>query len=330
MNRRDTLLGLLALGTSPLAARAQTATKPARILILAHGKAPVPPPPRSVFGLAFISGLQELGYVEGRNIVVETHWSLADAADSAALAKELVARKPDVILATGELSGRAAQRASSTIPIVLAYSGDPVAGGFAKSLSRPGGNVTGIATLNEDTSPKLLDLLLAAVPGVARVAVMANPSVPSYASVTKNLQDAARRATVELLQVDVRTIAEIDAGFARMAREKLKAVVVLGDPLVFAQRRQIADLALKYGIASVYPARQHVDAGGLLSYGVNIADGFRRAASFVDRILKGAKPGDLPIEQATTLELVINLKTAKTLGLAIPQSVLVRTDKVIE
>lgn len=330
MNRRFALLGLLTLGAQARVARAQTATKPARVMILVFGKTPVPPPPRNVFGLAFVQGLRELGYVEGRNIVVEAYWTLTGVDDPTVLARELAARKPDVILATGELSARGAQRASSTIPIVLAYGGDPVAGGFANSLARPGGNMTGVATLNEDTSPKLLDLLLTVVPGIPRVAVLANPSAPSYASVTINLQDAARRAKVELLPVDVSKIAEIEPGFARIAREKLKAVVVLGDPLVFFQRRLIADVALKYGIVSVYPARQHVDDGGLLSYGVNIADGFRRAASFVDRILKGAKPGDLPIEQATTLELVINLKTAKLLGITIPQSLLLRADSVIQ
>lgn len=330
MNRRGSLCCLLALGTATLPAWGQQAAKPARIMILAFGKAPSPIPPPSIFLAAFTQGLRELGYVEGRNIVLVRHWTPTGADDPDALAQELAALKPDVILAGGEPWARAAQRASDTIPIVLAYGGDPVAGGFAKSLARPGGNVTGIATLNEDTSPKLLDLLLTVVPGVSRVAVLANPSVPSHASVMGNLQGAARRAKVELLPVDVHEIAEMEPGFAKMARERIKAVVVLGDPQVFFHRRQIADLALKHGIAAVYPAKQHAEDGGLMSYGVNIADGFRRAASFVDRILKGAKPGDLPIEQATTLELVINMKTAKALGIAIPQSVLLRADRVIE
>ena len=327
MNRRDTLLGLLALGAGPLAARAQPAAKPARIIIPILGPPPASPPAVSPYLDAFKRGLGALGHIEGKTFVVERHWTLAKGED---LAKELAALKPTVILATGELSARAAQQAAPTVPIVLGYSGDPVAGGFAKSLARPGGNVTGIATLNEDTSPKLLELALAVVPEPRRVAVLANPTVPSYTSVLKNLQNAARQAKVDLLLIEARDAAEIDGGFARIAREKLRAVVVLGDPLVFQERRPIADLALKHQVASVYPAKEHVEAGGLISYGVNIVDGFRRAAGYVDKILKGAKPGDLPIQQAPTLELVINLKTARSLGLSIPQSVLLRADRVIE
>jgi putative ABC transport system substrate-binding protein len=259
--------------------------------------------------------------------VIERHWTLGKGT---VLVKELAALRPAVILASGEPSARAAQQAAPSVPIVLGYSGDPVAGGFARSLARPGGNVTGVATLNEDTSPKLLELALTVVPGPRRVAVLANPTVPSYASVLKNLQNAARQAKVDLLLAEVRDAAQIEGGFARIAQEKLRAVVVLGDPLVFQERRPIADLALKHQVASVYPAKEHVEAGGLISYGVNIADGFRRAAGFVDKILKGAKPGDLPIQQATTLELVINLKTAKALGITIPQSLLLRADRVIE
>jgi putative ABC transport system substrate-binding protein len=330
MKRRDTLLGLLALGAAPLAARAQPAAKPARIVILVWGPTPASPPAVSPYLDAFKRGLQALGHIEGKTFVIERRWTLAKAENLPDLANELAALKPDVVLASGEPSARAAQQAAPAVPVVLGYSGDPVAGGFAKSLARPGGKVTGVATLNEDTSPKLLELALTVVPLPRRMAVLANPTVPSYASVRKNLEDAARQARVDLLSIEVRNAAEIDSGFARIAREKLRAVVVLGDPLVFQQRQQIGDLALKYGVASVYPAKEHVLAGGLISYGVNIVDGFRRAAAHVDKILKGAKPGDLPIEQATTLELVINLKTAKALGLTIPQSLLLRADRVIE
>ena len=326
MNRRDTLLGLLALGAGPLAARAQPAAKPARIIWLLLGPRPASTPLLNSYLDPFKQGMRELGYIEGETFVFEPRWTLGKVEE---LAKELAAFKPDVIL-TAEGIVRAAQQAAPTVPIVLIYSGDPVASGFAKSLARPGGNVTGLATLNQDTSPKLLELLLAVVPKPRGVAVLANPSVPSYAAVLKNLQNAARQAKVELLPIEVRNATEIDSGFARLAREKVRAVVVLGDSLIYAQRRQIADLALKYEVASVYPAKEHVLAGGLMSYGVNLLDNFRRAAAFVDKILKGAKPGDLPIEQATTLELVINLKTAKSLGLTIPPSVLLRADQVIE
>lgn len=190
--------------------------------------------------------------------------------------------------------------------------------------------MTGLATLNQDTSPKLLELLLAAAPKSRRVAVLANPVVPSYAATLKNLQNAARQLKVDLVSTEVRAAADVEGAFLRIAEEKVRAVVVFGDTLVFVQRRQIADLALKYGVASIYPVKQHVEAGGLMSYGVNLADNMRRAAAYVDKILKGAKPGDLPFEQATTLELVINLKTAKSLGLTIPQSILLRADQVIE
>ena len=332
MNRRDAVLTVLALGVAPLAVRAQAAAKPGRIVWLLEGR-----PPGRPDGLlttkplvdALKQGLHDLGHIEGKTFVFERRLSLGKAEDLPGLGRELAAFKPDVILANEQFA-RVAQQAAPNVPIVLNYSGDPVASGLAKSLARPGGNVTGLATLNQDTSPKLLEMLLAVMPETRRVAVLANPAVPSYAAVLKNLQAAARTAKVDLLSVEVRAAAEIDGSFARIAREKIRAVIVLGDTLVFVQRHQIADLAMRHGMASIYPVKQHVDAGGLMSYGVSLADMFRRAAPYVDKILKGAKPSDLPIEQATTLELVINLKTAKALGLTIPQSVLLRADRVIE
>ncbi len=329
MNRREAILTALAVGATPLAGRAQQAAKPARVIWLIQGRPPWTPERLLITKLRFDAlsqRLRELGHVEGKTFVVERRLSLAKGED---LARELAAAKPDVII-TNEQTALLVRQAAPTVPIVLNYSGDPVASGLAKSLARPGGNVTGLATLDQDTSPKLLELLLAVVPEPRRVAVLANLTVPSYAVVLRNLQNAARQLRVDLVSTEIRAAAEIDGAFARIAHEKLRGVVVLGDTLVFTQRRQIADLALKYGVASIYPVREHVDAGGLLSYGVNLPDNFRRAAAYVDKILKGAKPGDLPIEQATTLELVINLKTAKALGLTIPQSVLLRADQVIE
>jgi putative ABC transport system substrate-binding protein len=325
VRRREFLLALPAL-SGALAARAQTTARPARILALNWGQRPASRPPRSVYGAAFVQAMRELGHVEGKSFVLEPGYTEGNVEE---LAKELAALKPDVIL-SNELMARLAHKVAPAIPIVLTYSGDPVASGFAKSLARPGGNVTGLATLNLDTSPKLLELLLAIVPRQTRVPVVANPVVPSYAAVLKNLQNAAQQAKVDLLPIEARDNAEIYGGFSLIAREKLRSVVVLGDPLVFRQRKQIADLALRYGVASVYPAKEHVEAGGLISYGINLVDIWRRAATFVDKILKGAKPGDLPIQQATTLELVINMKTARFLGLTIPQSILLRADQVIE
>jgi putative ABC transport system substrate-binding protein len=328
MNRRDTLLGLLALGTSPLAARAQPAAKPARVIYLIFGPGPSSPA-LNPYLEAFKQGLRDLGHREGKTFVAEIHWTLGRAENLPDLAKELAALKPDIILAS-ETAARAAQQAAPTVPIVLPWSGDPVATGFARSLARPGGNVTGMASLYQDTSAKLLELLLTAVPRIQRVAVVANPAAPYSASAVKSLGEAARQVNVNLLLIEPRSAADIDGGFARIAQEKVKAAVVVGEPLVFRQRKQISDLALKYGVASVYPAKEHVEAGGLLSYGMDLADSFRRAAGHADKILKGAKPGDLPIQQATKFELVINLKTAKALGLTIPQSLLLRADRVVE
>jgi putative ABC transport system substrate-binding protein len=328
MNRREFLLAVPALSAAP-GASARSAAKPARIVWLLLGRPPASLHPVTVRLLdAFKQGMRELGHIESKTFVIEPRWSLGKAENLADLEKDLAAFKPDLILA-GENEARAAQRAAPTVPIVLIW-GDPVAGGLAKSLARPGGNVTGLAALNQDTSPKLLELLLAVVSGPRRVAVLANPTFPANAVGLKNLQNAARQAKVDLLSVEVRDAAEIDGGFTRMAREKVRAVVVLGDPFILRQRQQIADLALKYEVASVYPVKEHVDVGGLMSYGVNLADNFRRAAAYVDKILKGAKPGDLPIQQATTLELVINRKTAAALGLTIPQSVLLQATDVIE
>jgi putative ABC transport system substrate-binding protein len=327
MRRREFVLALPALAAA-LAARAQPAAKPARIVFLVFGPAPASPSANPQLD-AFKQGLRDLGHVEGKTFVVASHWTLGQVENLPDLAKELAALKPDVILAS-ETTARAAQQAAPFIPVVLPWSGDPVATGFAKSLARPGGNVTGMAALYQDTSAKLLELLLTAMPKLQRVAALANPSAPYAAGALRNLEDAARQANVNLLSIEVRSPADIDSGFARIAREKVMAVVVVGEPLVFRQRRQIADLALHYRVASVYPAKEHVEAGGLVSYGMDLADSFRRAADHADKILKGAKPGDLPIQQAKKFDLVINLKTARALGITLPQSLLLRADQVIE
>jgi putative ABC transport system substrate-binding protein len=326
MRRRELLVATVAIAALPLAARAQPT---ARIMYLIMGAPPAPPPTPNPYLAAFKEGLRALGHVEGKSYLAEIRWTLDKAGMPVDLAKEIATFRPDVVLAS-ETSARMAQQAAPAVPVVLPWSGDPVATGFARSLARPGGNVTGMASLYQDTSAKLLELLLTLVPKVARVAVVANPAAPYYGSAHKNLGEAARRSNVSLLPIDVRSADDIDSGFARIGREKVSAAVVVGEPLVFRQRKQVAELALKYQVASVYPAKEHVEAGGLLSYGMDLADSFRRAAGHADKILKGAKPGDLPIQQATKFELVVNLKTAKALGLTIPQSVLLRADRVIE
>jgi len=225
---------------------------------------------------------------------------------------------------------RALQKATTTIPIVMATSGDPVGSGFVASLARPEGNITGISNLLGDASPKLLELLLGMVPKLSRVAVLVNPVNPSLATSGKNLQSAAQSVGVSVLRVEARTAQEIDNAFPTMIQGKAGAVIVPSDSLFIQQSRRIAELAANNRLPSIGNLREYAEAGGLASYGPNLTEQFRRAATYVDKILKGAKPGDLAVEQSTTFELLINGKTAKALGLTIPQSVRLRADAVIQ
>lgn len=258
----------------------------------------------------------------------EFRWAMGKAERLPDLANELVALKPDVIVVPTTATARAVQQATATIPIVFVSVPDPVGSGFVKSLARPGGNITGLSNLTADTSPKQLELLLAIMPKLPRVAVLWNPT--NMSASLKNFQTAAQSVSVNVLSVEARTPAEIENAFGRMIRENVRALVVLSDALFFLQRRQIAELASKNEMPSVFATRENVEAGGLMSYGANLAENYRRAATYVDKILKSAKPGDLPVEQPRTFELVINMKTAKALGLKIPQSILLRADRVIE
>ena len=329
MDRRDTVLALLALGVAPLAADAQQAAKVARIGYLS---------PNLAASLhlrdAFLQGLRELGYVEGRNVVIEYRDAEGKLERVPPLAAELVALKVDVILAEGGTLGpRVAMRATSIIPIVFAADADPVANGFVTSLSRPGGNVTGLSVLQPELVGKGLEQITQAVPGVRRVAVLWQPGVWSEATgkdTLKRAEVAARTLGVQLQFVEVRGPADFDRAFSDMTRAHAGAVTVLANTMFFGERRRLVDLAAKNRLPVMYGAREYVDAGGLMAYGPSLTDLFRRAATYVDRILKGAKPADLPVEQPTKFELVINLKTAKDLGLTIPQSVLARADEVIK
>jgi putative ABC transport system substrate-binding protein len=316
----------VALGAVPLAgaARAQQAAKPARIAYLNFGS----PETHGHFLEAFKQGMRALGYVEGKNIVFEIRWAMGKAERLPDLAKELVAFKPDVIAALGGPQARAMQQATTTIPIVIATISDPVGLGLIKSLARPGGNITGLSTLAADHSPKLLELLLAVVPKLSRVAVLMG--FDSGRAQLKNLQTAAQTVGVNVLVIEVQTPAGIENAFERMAKENIRAVIAVPSVLFTFQRRQIAELAIKNWIPLVFTIREFPEAGGLMSYGSNLAEQNRRAAIYVDKILKGATPEDLPVEQATTFELVINLKTAKALGIIVPQSLLIRTDEVIQ
>jgi len=247
-----------------------------------------------------------------------------------ALAAELVKLKVDVILAVGPPVIIAAQKSTATIPIVIVTGLDPADAGFVKSLARPGGNVTGISNLSSEISAKQLEMLLTMGPKLSRVAVLVNPTNPAHATVVKSIGAAAEQAGVKIISVEARTAQEIETGFSLMRKENANAIIVALDQFLMQQRRQIAELATKNRLPSIATLREYVEDGGLMSYGVNMADQFRSAAIFVDKILKGAKPGDLPIEQPTKFELVINRHTAKALGIKIPNSILVQAAKVIE
>ena len=312
---------------APLAAEAQPAGKVPRVAYLTPWSDSDPGRQRGLE--AFRQGLRELGYVEGRNISIES-WSAEGKDDRLpALAADLVRSKVDVIVAASGAATRAVQQTTRTIPIVMSLVADPVGSGLVASLARPGGNVTGLTIMAPDLMAKRLELLKEVVPKVSRVAFLTNPDNPASARFLREAEAAARALGVRLQTLEARNPQEIDSAFAVMTRERAGALLYPPDAIFFTQRRQVAELAAKGRLPSLgtsdYPA-----AGGLMSYGPNIPDLERRAATFVDRILKGAKPGDLPVEQPTKFELVINLKTAKALGLTIPQSVLVRADEIIQ
>ncbi len=320
---------VLLLLAAPLTAEAQQAAKVARIGYLGANPAAAPH-----LREAFRQGLRDLGYVEGRNLVIEYRDAEGKLERLPALAAELVALNVDVIFAEGGTrSALAAKQATRTLPIVFAAVGDPVASGVVTSLARPGGNVTGTSVLAPELVGKGLELLTQAVPGVSRVAVLRQPgAVPERTEkdVLKGAEVAGRALGVRLQFVEALGPADVDRAFSDMTRARADALTVLPSAMFFFERRRLVDLAAKHRLAAVYPWREFVDAGGLMSYGANIADLYRRAATYVDKILKGTKPGDLPVEQPTKFELVINLKTAKALGLTIPPSLLGRADHVVE
>ena len=277
----------------------------------------------------FMRGMRELGYVEGKNLQVEFRWAEGKYERLSGLAAELVQLKVDVIVAAGAQDIDAARKATSTIPIVMATSPDPVVSGFAKTLAHPGGNITGLTNFTVDISPKLFEMLQSMVPKLSRLAVMMNPVNSSHAGVLQSVESAAQKAGVKVLPVEARSAVEIERAFSTMAQAKAGGVLVPRDGFYIQQLDQIAKLATKHRLPSISGYRQYVEAGGLMSYGQNAGESFRRAATYVDKILKGAKPGDLPIEQPTTFELYINGKTAKALGLTIPQSLRISADKVL-
>ena len=279
---------------------------------------------------ALMDGLREHGYVEGKNFVLEARYADGSAERANELAAELVRQKVDLILVTGTPTGHAAKRATTTIPVVMTTVVDPVGDGFAASLARPGGNITGMSSGVDDTIQKLVELLNVPVPRSKRIAVIVNPGNRMHAPLLSRIQAAAKQTGKQVLPMSVRTADEIERGFATMARERIDAVIILIDGLAFQQRAQIAGLALKYRLPSIYSQPQYAEAGGLMTYGSDTTDNFRRAGIFVDKIFKGAKPGDIPFEQPTRYYFVINRKTANALGVKLNNELLVRADKVIE
>jgi|SRR5947208_6933387 len=279
---------------------------------------------------AFRQGLRDLGYVEGKSIVIEWRYAEGKPDRLPVLAAELVRLKVDVIVTAGPASTRPAKEATSTIPIVMGFDNDPVGNGFVASLARPGGNITGLSTLAPEISGKQLELLMEIVPRLSRVAALGNSNEPGNAQALREVEVAAGAFGVQLQHLDVRDPKDIETAFREARKERAGAVLVLPSPVLLTQRTQIVVLTVKSRLPAIYFATEFVDVGGLMTYGPRRTDSFRRAATYVDKILKGAKPADLPVEQPTKFEFVINLKTAKQIGVTIPQSVLFRADKVIK
>ena len=327
MDRRTFITSVaFGLATVPLPADAQPTGMVHRIGYLASGSSSA----AAAVIEAFRQALRELGWVEGRNIVIDYRFAEGRFDRLPDLAAELVRLKVDLIVAAPTPAAVAARNATATIPIVMINVGDPVGLGLIASLARPGGNVTGLSfSVGLELFGKQLELLKETVPKVRRVAILSNPGNPSHALAISNIKVAARSLGVQLQLLEARGPDGLDAAFAAMAKERVGALLVVSDTMFGIHRARLADLAAKNQVPSMHGTRQNVEAGGLIYWGPNFPDQWRRAATFVDKILKGAKPADLPVQQPTKFELVINLKTAKALGLTIPQSLLLRADEVI-
>jgi putative ABC transport system substrate-binding protein len=325
MITRRKLLVALILGTLPAtgASHAQQPRKIYRIGVLVSTNV-------TYRREAFVQGLRELGYVEGKNIAIEFRSAEGKFDRLPALAAELVRLKVDVIVTSSNPAVTALKQATRDIPIVMTTVGDPVGAGFIQSLARPGGNITGMSSVAEELSGKRLELLKEINPKISRVAVFRNPTIPTHAVLWKETQAAATALGMKLIPLDFRGPEEFESLFGAMVKEHAEALIVLPEPIALAQRKQIVDLAAKNRLPGMYPFGDFVDVGGLIAYGPSGADLWRRGASYVDKILKGRTPADLPVERPTKFELVINMKTAKALGLTIPQTILVQADRVIE
>lgn len=318
------LFGCLGLASLPLKADAQQPASPRRIGVLLVGFSP-----ESKEAQAFRQGLRDAGYAEGRDVVIEWRSANGDYARVPELAADLVQRKVDVIVADITFATQAVKHATSTIPIVMALVADPVGSGLVASLAHPGGNATGLSIMLAELSAKRLQLLKEAIPRLARVAVLWNPATPYHSKAVEDLKAVAPSLAIELNFVSVRTPEQFGPAFSAVSGAHAQALYVLDAPLFFTHRTTLLKLASKARLPVISGEKHFADAGGLMSYGANYANQMRRSAGYVDKILKGAKPGDLPIEQPTKFELVVNLKTARALGLTIPESILVQADEVI-
>ncbi len=328
ISRRAFVAGLTGgLLAAPVAAEAQQAAKVYRLGLLDYG---APDASRQGWWNAFRQQLRELGYVEGQSISFERRWAEGDNDRLPKLAAELVGLRVDVIVTGGANAAVAAKRATSSIPIVMATGADPVAIGIVSGLRQPGGNVTGMTSIQSELAGKRLELVRILVPHASRIAILWDERNPGSRLALQETETAAGTSGLTIHAVPLPNAAALEAAFATLVRHRPGALDIIPSPMLFAHRRQLADLATKHRLPTVVGSREYVEAGGLASYGADYPDLFRRAAIFVDKILKGAKPADLPVEQPTKFELVINLKTAKALGLTIPPSLLARTDQVIE
>ena len=321
MKRREALFGIVGLGLG--IAHAQPASKAPVIGLLDAGK-------RLEWWAAFRDQLQKLGYVEGQNVAFQARYGGGNPEKLPALAQELARLNVAVIVTAGEGASVEARRASRTIPIVTATGTDPVSLGLAVSLARPGRNVTGVSSISSDLTGKRLALIREVLPKMTRLAVVWHSDNLGSATAMRHLGVSAASAKIALQNLGVNSADELPEAFSAAARERADAVFVVAAPMTYPERKRMADLALKHRLPTIHGPSEYVDAGGLISYAASYPDLFRRAATYVDKILKGTKPGDLPIEEPTKFELVVNMKTAKALGITIPKAVLVRADRVIE
>lgn len=330
MKRRE-FIALLGGAASALACRslttwAQPPAKMRRIGFIVGGKASPTESPYS----GFVRGMRELGYAEGRDFVIEWRSAQGHYEQFPVAARELIGQNVDVIVLATSAAVRPVQQVTRTVPIVMAYSTDPVGTGFVESFLHPGGNTTGLVGSSDEISPKQIELMLGAMPNLSRIGALGNPDNPNYSAVLKSTEAAARNIGISTFCADARSQEEIDLAFTKLVEAQVQAVKIFPDALFFVQRSRIANLARKHRLPSISGQREYPDAGGLMSYGENLGDCYRRAAAFVDKILRGAKPSDLPVEQSTKFELVLNLRTARLLDMEMPPTLLALADEVIE